>query len=110
MKEVKKNYDTTDLVNELEAQTNLNPDIIREMLGHLWANIAKRVGAAKNPVILKDVGTFKIVGRSARNRTTPNGKVVYVPKHEKFQFHPAKAFLEEIQKNLREEVKDLPVK
>lgn len=110
MKEVKKNYDTTDLVNELEQQTNLHPDLIREMLGHLWNNIAKRVGAGVNPVIFDEVGTFKIVGRAERTVTTPNGDIVNVPKHLKFKFQPAKAFRAEVQKHLRGEVKDLEVK
>ena len=108
--DVVKNYDKTDLVNELEAQTNLHPDLITELIDNLFDNIAKRVGAGVNPVILKGIGTFKIEGRQAKGYKTPLGVVGVAPKYLKFEFKAAKALREKVEANLREPVRDLKVK
>jgi nucleoid DNA-binding protein len=108
--DVKHNYDLTDLVNELEAQTHLHPDLIRELIDHLFTNIATRVGAAVNPVILKGIGTFSIEGRQAKGYKTPLGVVGITPKYLKLQFKGAKALRQKVEANLREPVRDLKVK
>jgi|GEM_PF-6332075 DNA-binding protein HU len=79
-----------DLIKNVTHQTNNPPQVVREILNYILADIAEELKNQGN-CILPDFGQFKIKHIPARRAKLPNSEeTIIVPCHNKVSFTSAK--------------------
>ena len=91
-----------DIVNEIAKSTGFDKSQVLETL-ELFMEIVKDSLSNDKNVYLRGFGSFIVKTRSQKTaRNISQGTTIIIPEHKIPAFKPAKVFMEEVKKDLRE--------